>query len=341
MKKFNLRPVDAAASALQRGVMAWQEREMPIRYRGPGTVNEPHPRAMSSYIAFHASDAHGGWDGLIRSDEWLSNAAPALASLASACAGGDHAAHLFAATPRPFSGTLPAVFAYTAIEVTGTVPGRDLQDAPLAALTAPEGTIWLRALPSLPPQEQEQEWEQTPAAPGIAAWICAIPVSLQFLLGSSRLSRGCLSRVGPGDVLLVSEHALRIRCQDLVLGLYSINEEGINVDELLNEPYNEPYGECTDADEIALVPGQEPGRDGAGMARIPVRLEFVLQQKTMTVGELGRLHRGQVIGLAPLAEKEVLILANGVALGRGELVQMEGRLGVEMSDIYGSPDHAH
>jgi type III secretion protein Q len=136
---------------------------------------------------------------------------------------------------------------------------------------------------------------------------------------------------------------LRMRCNALVLGWYSITEEGITVDELLNESYE-------DAAEAALQAspeqaGEDVIQDGqaarAGIARIPVRLEFVLQQNKLTMGELGQLYSGQVISLTPEAEKQVLVLANGAVLGRGELVQMDDRLGVEIIDLYGSDDDAH
>lgn len=82
---------------------------------------------------------------------------------------------------------------------------------------------------------------------------------------------------------------------------------------------------------------ESTGRLGAAaLARIPVRLEFILQQRTLSVGELGALQEGQVIALDERAEKQVLVLGNGIVLGRGELIQMDDRLGIEMLDIHGS-----
>jgi type III secretion protein Q len=330
MSALNLRKVDAAAVALQHAAAGWRNRGAAIHFHSAGTAAL---QADARYIAFHAGDAgnpQGGWNGLIRCEEWLANVAPALAALATTDGGVEHARQLFAVTPQPLTTDFP----YHTITVTGIVPGTDLQHMPLAALSAPEATVWLQALPLLPHSLQP---EQDAAAAAANAPIYGIGANLQFLLGYSRLSSGTLSRVGPGDVLLVTDHALRMRCSGLVLGWYSITDEGIIVDELLEETYEQIAEAAVHADP------EESGDNAAqgGIERIPVMLEFVLQQNKITIGELGQLHAGQVIDLAPDAEKSVLVLANGAVLGRGELIQLEDRLGVEMIDIYGSGDHAN
>jgi type III secretion protein Q len=329
MSALNLRRADGVEAALRRGMSLWRRNGMAIQLHAA-------PPTQARYIAFHADadadDARHGWDGLINCDEWLGNIAPELAALGNFEGAAEHAMQLFAATPQPLTATFP----YRTITVTGLVSGADLQQSPLAVLSTPQATVWLRALPSLPPQTKND-------APEPGARLSHIPATLQFLLGASQLSRGCLSRVGPGDVLLVTEHALRMRCNALMLGWYSITEEGITVDELLNEPYEEA------AEATLQASPEQAGEDviqdeqaaRAGIARIPVRLEFVLQQNKLTMGELGQLYSGQVIDLAPEAEKQVLVLANGAVLGRGELVQMDDRLGVEIIDLYGSHDDAH
>lgn len=335
MSALNLRRADGVEAALRRGVSLWQRKGMALQLHAA-----PPPPSQARYIAFHANadanagDSHG-WDGLIDCDEWLGNVAPELAALANFEGADEHAMQLFAATPQPLTATFP----YRTISVTGLVSGADLQQSPLAALSTSQATVWLRALPPLPPQTQND-------ALAIDEKLHPIPASLQFLLGASQLSRGCLSRVAPGDVLLVTEHALRMRCNALVLGWYSITEEGITVDELLNEPYEEAAEAALQASpeqagEDAIEDEQAARAGFAGIARIPVRLEFVLQQNKLTMGELSQMYSGQVIALAPEAEKQVLVLANGAVLGRGELVQMDDRLGVEIIDLYGSGDDAH
>jgi type III secretion protein Q len=362
MTALRLRRADAAISALQQGISAWRRRGMTLRLHSPDAadvkassfVKAPPfgpppkgPQPDARYIAFHAGDVGGGWNGLIQCDEWLTAVAPGLAALAIPDGCAELALQLFAATPQPL--TAMAVFPYDTITATGLVSGWDLQKSSLAALITPAATLWLRALPAAPANGQEN-------TQAITAWTHGIPATLQFLLGASRLSSGCLSRVGPGDVLLVTDHALRMRCNDQVLGWYSITDKGITVDDLLKQPYEdiaeaslqaEPeeagigsgIGNSANASANAGNAAQTTQTARAGVARIPVRLEFVLQQNRMTVGQLGQLHRGQVVALDTDAEKSILVLANGALLGRGELVQLEDRLGVEMIELYGG-DHA-
>lgn len=69
------------------------------------------------------------------------------------------------------------------------------------------------------------------------------------------------------------------------------------------------------------------------LAELPLRLEFILQQSTVSVSQLGDLYLGQLLPLIPNAEKLIEVKANGVLIARGELVQVDGRLGVELSEI--------
>jgi type III secretion protein Q len=61
---------------------------------------------------------------------------------------------------------------------------------------------------------------------------------------------------------------------------------------------------------------------------------MVLQQSTLTVAELESFYQGQIIPCHPDAEQNILIVANGTPVAKGELVWVEDRLGIEVKDIY-------
>lgn len=69
-----------------------------------------------------------------------------------------------------------------------------------------------------------------------------------------------------------------------------------------------------------------------GLNHLPVKLEFVLYRKNVTLAELEAIGQQQLLSLPVNAELNVEIMANGVLLGNGELVQMNDTLGVEIHE---------
>ncbi|MBR3880806.1 MAG: type III secretion system cytoplasmic ring protein SctQ [Mailhella sp.] len=65
---------------------------------------------------------------------------------------------------------------------------------------------------------------------------------------------------------------------------------------------------------------------------IDIRLSFELDRTTITLGELSSLAPGYVFPLACDAQTPVTIRANGKAIARGRLVDMDGTLGVQISE---------
>ncbi|CAM3834395.1 type III secretion system cytoplasmic ring protein SctQ [Bordetella tumulicola] len=64
---------------------------------------------------------------------------------------------------------------------------------------------------------------------------------------------------------------------------------------------------------------------------VPVRLTFSLGERQLTLGELRRLQPGETFDLSrPLASGPVIIRANGAWVGTGDLVEIEGRVGVTL-----------
>lgn len=80
----------------------------------------------------------------------------------------------------------------------------------------------------------------------------------------------------------------------------------------------------------------EPGAATApfDMDAIPVRLTFELGERHLTLGELRMLQPGETFDLErPLADGPVIVRANGALLGTGELVEIDGRIGVTLRSL--------
>jgi type III secretion protein Q len=78
-------------------------------------------------------------------------------------------------------------------------------------------------------------------------------------------------------------------------------------------------------------PVQEDARESLDITTIPVRLTFDMGEQTVMLSELRRLQPGHVFQLSTsVADGPVFIRANGSCVGAGELVDVDGRVGVRI-----------
>ena len=66
----------------------------------------------------------------------------------------------------------------------------------------------------------------------------------------------------------------------------------------------------------------------------PVRLEFLLPSHETDLATLSRIIDGQLIPLTEDAARHIEVRANGKPVARGELVQLDGQLAVELLQVY-------
>lgn len=156
----------------------------------------------------------------------------------------------------------------------------------------------------------------------------AVPVCIRACLGWTHLTAAELRGLAPRDTLfldhcLVSPHGelwlgadgqgLRVRSQD---SSYLVTQGWTS---LMTETPQPPQ----DAEAGAQTP--------LDIDAIPVRLTFELGERQITLGELRKLQPGETFDLErPLADGPVLVRANGALVGSGELVEIDGRIGVTL-----------
>lgn len=92
----------------------------------------------------------------------------------------------------------------------------------------------------------------------------------------------------------------------------------------------------------AVAPSQEPGEEPvpetpslsmAQVGELPVRLTFDLGECSLTLHELTSLSPGHVFDLGLSARHGVNLRVNGLRVGEGEIVEIDGRLGVAVSRV--------
>jgi flagellar motor switch protein FliM len=85
-----------------------------------------------------------------------------------------------------------------------------------------------------------------------------------------------------------------------------------------------------------MIPPEDVDAEGMGdqqegmLEDIPIRVSIELAEKTMTVDRVTRLRVGQVIELNRLPGDLVALRASGDTIAKGELVNIEGQLGVRI-----------
>lgn len=79
---------------------------------------------------------------------------------------------------------------------------------------------------------------------------------------------------------------------------------------------------------------ENPPHEAASFDAIPVRLSFDLGDITLTLAELRALQPGQAIRLGHPVAGAVRIRANGALIGEGELIEIDGHLGVCVRQLF-------
>lgn len=113
-----------------------------------------------------------------------------------------------------------------------------------------------------------------------------------------------------------------------------------------SSPEPAPRSEATRADETVFK--QLAGEDKTGAPRdldmimdIPVTLSVELGQTRLTIRELLDLAQGSVVELDGLAGEPMSILVNGYLIAHGEVVVVEDKYGIRITEIVTRSERLH
>jgi type III secretion protein Q len=160
-----------------------------------------------------------------------------------------------------------------------------------------------------------------------------MPATLRF--GMTRLPAGLLATLRPGDMVLPEAGGIRDHAM-LVVGerwlAAAIRRQGAwHLERTLHEG-----GTGLPEEGRWMMDGarRETGEPVAIPDEIPVQLCFELGRQDMALGQLRDLAPGMVLDLAQLPDELVEIRANGRSIGRGALVEIDGKIGVRIVRIF-------
>lgn len=301
MTALNVRRVNTLTQARAQVVQRWQ--------RAGHCAGLGQPEGAQGYLRFSARGERGDWRGLVLARDWLHRLLPQLQSLLAVECPQASIAELFRAVPRPLALAVDELH-YRELTDVELIDSAVIKAQALPWLDTAQGRLWLTDLPPQRPSQQTSEWQ---------SWLADLPQRLQLILGVSYLRRASCERLGRGDVLLISESTRQCLLADRSIGFFTFIDEGLRM-------------ELAPADSPAQAETEQPV--SADLNHLPVRLEFVLATHDITLGELAAFVTGQAIPLATDAAHRIEVRANGKMVARGELVQLDEQLGVELLEVF-------
>ncbi|WP_237884972.1 FliM/FliN family flagellar motor switch protein [Pseudomonas sp. PGPR40] len=308
MSTLKLRRVDPAAHAGTRSVQRW-------RGAGHGAGADCLQR-LPGYLRFCARSDGGNWHGLIMARDWLQHSLPQLQSLLAVEPPVTRIAGLFRAVPRALL-LEPDELHYQALSDVELVDPQQLPTHPLPWLETSRGRVWVTQLPPLRTVNE-------PLDP--SAWLSDLPLRLELILGVSHLSHARRIRLKEGDVLRITQRTQHGWLAGRCIGVFTFTEEGLLMQSTV-----------ADANQQAAT---DPGAD-VELGALCVRLEFILATHDINLATLSQIVDGQLIPLADNAARHIEVRANGKPVARGELVQLDEQLGVELIEVYRSTLSEH
>jgi type III secretion protein Q len=158
----------------------------------------------------------------------------------------------------------------------------------------------------------------------------SLPVAVRVKIGETQISTLDLRSLHPRDMVLLDHYFVTA---DQELWLATAGGQGIRVRQQ-DSAYLVTKGWT--ALMTQTPQSTQPADDSAplDLDAIPVRLEFDLGDRHISLADLRKLQPGEVFALdRPLADGAVHIRANGALIGTGELVEVDGRIGVTIRTL--------
>ena len=293
-----LRQVPALHYQRRQAVARWLRDGHPVQLgRAP---------RQGRYISFHAQGRQGLWQGLIDSDQWLQAIWPQWSQLLGRSFVENNLFELFSLLQRPLQ-LPPQVLDYQHLFDVQSVDGAALEAADLPCIQTALGPCWVLGLPT------DIAWQPQPLQP----WTRCLQQTLRVVLGETALSPLQLRRLAEGDVLMIAEQTCQLWLAGRRIGQFTFIEEGLQM-ELTPQEVTSDLAEC------ALSP-------------LPVTLQFVLAELTLSMAQLNDFIEHQVLPLDAQALQQVEVRVGEQCIAVGELVRLDEQLGLELREVFRGP----
>jgi len=153
-----------------------------------------------------------------------------------------------------------------------------------------------------------------------------LPLNLRYVLGTSQAALSVLVDLVPGDLLVIKQRSFVLAIGQC--NLFCFNYQGN--DEVIVDKFIFDGLPSEQAEEEHLL----------DWTQLPVDIEFVLDNNTITLGQLDDINIGSTLPVSANAEQKIKIYLNRKFFALGELVALEGGgLAVEINQINMHPEN--
>ncbi len=179
--------------------------------------------------------------------------------------------------------------------------------------------------------------------------ITDLPLTLAFICAHTALTLAELTAIRVGDIVLMPASTQTLTQCLLAINqqpcwLASIENDNVTLIEprttfMTTELSESLPPELAEAHDTATAaPSPSASTAPVDLEQLPMNIQFELPGTNTTVSELQALAPGYVFTLQDNADAQIKITANGKTLGCGQLVNIEGRLGVQVRE-WGTHGH--
>ncbi|WP_415836910.1 FliM/FliN family flagellar motor switch protein [Rouxiella silvae] len=270
-----------------------------------------------SNVPLLSFSADAEWQGVIDLHEWFFNVFPENSKLARESWSNEDVINLFKRCTYPLDLT-PLELKYKQLMDPKLFNNNEDSPRPLLQLITPQGNLWISKLPKSLGNR---------SLPIICTQVInKIILTLDFSIGNSDISLGLLTELKVGDALLILHSNNKLYINNKKIGLYKQEGNSMSIDADYESEGNEQQFSNKPDDNVKA-------REVSLRSQIPVRLTFILQQRMITVAELECLFNGQVLPCDIDIGKKIVIQANGLNIGYGELIWVDEKPGVLVSSL--------
>jgi type III secretion protein Q len=162
-------------------------------------------------------------------------------------------------------------------------------------------------------------------------WLTAIAAAIPVDVGEAILPLAECNTLSCGDVICLAPSAFDVTGRaNLPIGQCALQLRWLDTHRCF-EVENMTHAPCAAPQHPASGTVSASTDASIDPARIPIRLSFSIGTLGTTVGELAALRPGSLLELQRGMPPEVTIEANGSTIGSGELVELDGRLAVQIT----------